>query len=723
MSNLSTYTSVFRANAGHRAKRNRQPVSCTTCQRRKTRCDRQQPCNACCQRGDPERCKFGALDTAEGATAAVSNGGVGTNVGSKKEVQARLTKLEEIVKNLASGTDRSSTSAQDSGSAGSSNTEDGGEESETRRRLRVDRADGGSFHGATSWASLVDNIRDIQHMLEDGGDTVPGSSSELMQSDAPRPAPECFLTIRSQIDLQEILDALPPRQDTDKLVLIFFNAKFVAIPFIHAHQFRRQYDAFWEDPSSASYLWVSILFSILAIGLNVAQHSSTPPAADENSITDPQQYLILASKCFIAGEYFRAKPLSVEALLMHVHSRNVIRMDSDPSIWTFYGLALRIAQRQGYHREMDKVSARATPFAAEMRRRAWFMLRAMDILHSSQQGMPPMVDVALCDTKNPTNLTDEDFDEDTVVLPPARSATDPSPMLIYVNKASLCSLLERVLRLALAVEPRPYSDVLALHAQVEAWRASIPPCLRIRPIKSSAFTDPNYTIFHRIMLEVMYLKTLCILHRQYLSSDARRDPQYETSRVACKDAAERLLEIHIEMWPEIQAGGRLYEDRYMVNSLTLHDFLVAAMVLCVELSEWHPARYVSSAPDCAVSTLTTLHSSCATRDKHISILRAAANIWEACPHSNDARHACRILKAILRKVDSPFSNSTSQHETPNTSSTLNSSSSMEPDVMHSAHEWHTNLANDAPFDPFLGGNSTLDWVSRAPKPLAISPSS
>lgn len=90
---------------------------------------------------------------------------------------------------------------------------------------------------------------------------------------------------------------------------------------------------------------------------------------------------------------------------------------------------------------------------------------------------------------------------------------------------------------------------------------------------------------HRIMLKVIYQKTLCILHHQYLSAGARADPQYETWRKACKVAAEKVLEVHIELPRETQPGGRLFEDKYMVNSLTLHDFLIAAMVLCVDLSE------------------------------------------------------------------------------------------------------------------------------------------
>jgi hypothetical protein len=591
MSNLSTYTSVFRANAGYRAKRNRQPVSCTTCQRRKTRCDRQQPCYACWQRGDPDNCRFGSAAVEEEPSES-RNGGTVSSGGSKKEVQARLNKLEDIVKELATSNERGPRKRQKPNVDDSYEAPDGFKHSDGQgTSLRVDRTDG-AYRGATSWSSLVANIRDIQHLLDNEGEegveeveTLRPSTRTLSQATAPHPMPECFLVSESRIELEDILKALPPRQDADKLVTTFFSAKFVAIPFIHAHQFRRQYDSFWEDPSSASYLWVSILFSILSLGMALIKYSPNMSLSSGTDVSDPGRYVLLAAQCFIAGEYFRAKPLSVEALLMHVHARNVCLDDSNPAVWTFYGLALRLAQRQGYHREMAKVSARATPFAAEMRRRTWFMLRSMDLLHSSQQGMPPMVDPALCDTQLPTNLTDDDFDEDTVILPPPRGSTDPIPILAYITKAPLCSILDRVLRLALATGPRMYSDVLALHAELEAWHESVPACYRVRPIKSTSFTDPSYTIMHRIMLETMYLKTLCILHREYLGREARRNPQFQTSAHSCKVAAERIIEIHIELDGEIQPGGRLYEDRYMVNSLTLHDFLIAAMILCVELSE------------------------------------------------------------------------------------------------------------------------------------------
>ncbi|KAK0385036.1 hypothetical protein NLU13_7514 [Sarocladium strictum] len=702
MPELATYTGVFRANTEHRAKRNRQPISCTTCQRRKTRCDRQQPCHACLQRGDPDQCRFGPI-VGESAPTEKKKGGTAVKGNGRREVQARLNKLEHLVKELASSNEKNFRKrSRDDGDEQCEAQDEGRDQDGRGTALHVDRTDD-DYQGATSWSSLVANIRDIQHLLdtEDDGEAEDTEASFSSSKHAPRldnspGMPQCFLVSPTKITLDQILKALPPRQDSDKLVATFFKAKFVAIPFIHVHQFRRQYDAFWEDPSSATYLWVSILFSVLSLGIALIKYSPNMTVSSQTDVSGPQKYLILAAQCFIAGEYFRARPLSVEALLMHAHARNTCLVESNPSVWTFYGLAIRIAQRQGYHREMTKVSAQATPFAAEMRRRTWFMLRAMDLLHSLQQGMPPMTDPALCDTQAPSNLTDEDFDEDTVILPRPRDTTDPTPILAYITKELLCSILDRVLRLALTTGTRLYPDVLALHAELEAWHESIPACYRIRPIKSTSFTDPNHTIMHRIMLETLYLKTLCILHREYLGHEMRRNPQFQTSAHACKLAAEKLIEIHIELDGEIQPGGRLYEDRYMVNSLTLHDFLVAAMILCVELSETKPEPTNSD------------------RMNQVRMLRSATCIWERRSQtSRDALHATRILKAILQRVDSLPSATSSHFHTPETSRSVDSGGKFTSyESTYDAHEWHTNPGNDNfMFDSFTSENTDLDWPS------------
>ncbi|TQS31337.1 hypothetical protein Golomagni_08389, partial [Golovinomyces magnicellulatus] len=269
-----------------------------------------------------------------------------------------------------------------------------------------------SYHGATSWTSLVDNIRDIQDLLAHDDD-------EMSPPEIPDLSPEVdlYFGTASTITLQEVLDSLPSRADCDRVVSAYFNAKFQAVPFLHTISFQRRYEAFWADPSSAGFLWISLLFGVLAAGARIARFKSGLDATVLQTVEDAKYYLQRSAQCLITGQYLKDNAGSVEALLMHTHARYIQRVDADPVIWALYGLVVRLAQRQGYHRDPAKVVVNITPFQAEMRRRVWFMIQSGDLLHSFQHGMPPMVFEESCDIDHPTNLVDTDFDEDTIILP------------------------------------------------------------------------------------------------------------------------------------------------------------------------------------------------------------------------------------------------------------------------------------------------------------------
>ncbi|TFB04239.1 hypothetical protein CCMA1212_003824 [Trichoderma ghanense] len=618
---IAQFTSVFRASDAHRVKRCRQTVSCTACQRRKSRCDRQHPCGACEKRGCGESCSYGS-NASSSLAVSERNGGGG---GSRRDVQMRLNQLEQMVRGLA----EKKTSSSGSNGNGRDKRPSVSDRGETET----------SYHGATSWTALVESIRDIQDILAaDGEAGSPGGDAAT--------EPELLLGGVQPITIKDVVDSLPSRQDADKLVLAYFKAKFVAAIFVHTHHFKRRYDAFWADASSASFLWTSILFSILSIGTMIANtresssssatsssssssFSSSPPS----SAPDSRFYMAKSAQCLLAGRYLDGnKRLSVEALLMHAHARNVQKLDSDSSLWSLYGLAARLAQKQGYHR--DTKATTTTPFEAEMRRRTWFLVQSTDLLFSFQNGMPPIISQDACDVRHPTNLLDDDFDEDCASLPPPRPPTDPHPILAYIVKSHLCAVMRRVVRHVLAVAPAPYADTLALNRELDEWHDSVPACLRIRTIRDTAFTDPNYTIMHRLMLELMYLKSLCILHRPYLTSH-KHDPEYTTSRQICRESALKVLEIQAELDVETARGGRMYQDRFMVSNLTLHHFLLAAMIICLDLSE--SADIDSN-----------------DRLKRITTLRTAHAIWSArSTTSAYALHASRVLRAILNRIDSP----------------------------------------------------------------------
>src|SRR4029434_5130622 len=153
----------------------------------------------------------------------------------------------------------------------------------------------------------------------------------------------------------------------------------------------------------------SIMFSVLSLGAMIAKVKS--PLLE--TVAEPRFYMHRSAQCLISGEYLHARSDAVEALMMFAHSRNVQKVDSDATIWSLYGLAVRLAQRRGYHLDAARVSPNITPFEAEMRRRTWFMVQTSDLLFSFQLGMPPMIYQEVCDADHPRNLTDDDFDEDT----------------------------------------------------------------------------------------------------------------------------------------------------------------------------------------------------------------------------------------------------------------------------------------------------------------------
>lgn len=198
---------------------------------------------------------------------------------------------------------------------------------------------------------------------------------------------------------------------------------------------KSQYESFWTDPSSVSFLWISMLFSALYMG---SQHDSA---------TDPGKpsFFTRAGQALVTGRYDKAKPYSVEALLLYAFCNYKRKEDRDTETWMLMGLATRLAMRMGYHRDPRHL-ANISPFEGEMRRRTFMIVETFDLLLSFQAGLPPIIHEGEYDCDAPSNLFDTDFDEDCKVLPPSRPPTDPTPMLYYNFKSRLAKMLRKVIQ-------------------------------------------------------------------------------------------------------------------------------------------------------------------------------------------------------------------------------------------------------------------------------------
>lgn len=131
---------------------------------------------------------------------------------------------------------------------------------------------------------------------------------------------------------------------------------------------------------------------------------------------------------------------------------------------------------------------------------------------------------------------------------------------------------------------------MQLDRDLEEAKATVPPLLQMPDI-SELVTDPAEQLMCRFNLDLLYMKTKIVLHRRYMLtpfeqlSDIEQQRGIGTSRKACIECALRVLGHHHTIYSASQTGGQLESVKWYMGSISTHDFLLAAMVLCLELSE------------------------------------------------------------------------------------------------------------------------------------------
>ena len=109
----------------------------------------------------------------------------------------------------------------------------------------------------------------------------------------------------------------------------------------------------------------------------------------------------------------------------------VRRHDSPRFVWMMTGLAIRMGQALGLHR--DGVHFKhLTPYEVEMRRRVWWVLCVLDLRASEDQGTEVTIPRGSYDTRLPLNINDADINPEITHMPAAREGiTDMSFPLVW----------------------------------------------------------------------------------------------------------------------------------------------------------------------------------------------------------------------------------------------------------------------------------------------------
>ncbi|KAM3550846.1 hypothetical protein MY1884_008037 [Beauveria asiatica] len=427
------------------------PRSCVTCRARKVRCDKKSPCSNCRRaqipcvlplNDKPPRWarRLDRLSHAPAATAAPLDAG-------SNHVMQRLQNLEYLVKNLSAELHQAqvtgSTSPQVSASPPSTETwqaqpQQAASSTSTSPNSQGHRQPGRLIPGTSGqsqyvasgfWSQISDELDylkiETERLADVGSETsdddvsppaTTPSTLEISRTPAQRHAFLFGNNLRPQPSLR---DCCPLPSQVPFLIDVFARNVNIIAQVAHIPTVRNMIRAVpGGDLSALSPQHSALMFAIYYAAITsmedaevILNFGTTKPKLNLKFRVGFEQ--AMASADFLTNPTL----VLVQAIVIFLFLAR--RHDSPRFVWMMAGIAIRMAQAIGLHRDGSHFP-NLTPYEVEIRRRVWWALCMIDARASGDQGTDLTISEDGFDTRLPLNINDDDLSVDTAVVPEAR---------------------------------------------------------------------------------------------------------------------------------------------------------------------------------------------------------------------------------------------------------------------------------------------------------------
>ncbi|OPB44502.1 hypothetical protein A0O28_0028210 [Trichoderma guizhouense] len=226
----------------------------------------------------------------------------------------------------------------------------------------------------------------------------------------------------------------------------------------------------------------------------------------------------------------------------------------------FVGVAIRIAQSLGLHRDPSRLHIKLSVIEIEMRRRLWFYVCGLDQISAEFHGPRPSIRIDDFDTLLPRNVDDADLSYESRVgirrLPDGGRFTDMTVLLIRISTVRCFMVLDRMFRESSSTVPGDVENGADLQSDVRNQNVNA-------------------------VLEKMeqFIESVMLHHEEeYLKFSNRSDPMHKLTRLLAETTKSklwifyyRLLSGHSHM---LQTGlGMNSRERYLSRCVALLEIL------------------------------------------------------------------------------------------------------------------------------------------------------
>ncbi|KAG7140743.1 Transcription factor vrtR1 like protein [Verticillium longisporum] len=495
------------------------PRSCVTCRRRKVRCDKQMPCSNC--RRASAQCVFPAPGRAPRRPKprdpnAPSKGSSEREV----ELMRRLRKLEGIVEDLSGQIEVETASSEPrplsagtspgtaplaqqdmnaaaaragSGSAGSPSSANGtsavpsmrevvarrGAEADIEAAQGLERKQSASVtkqlgrlvlhdQGRTNryvssafWSKLndeLDELRAEMHSLShDDDDSEDDETPDHSPQQPVEPSTDhhgfIFGYRSADVDLRR-LHPLPSQ--IPFLWQVYKENVEPLVKILHVPSMEELLRTMRKSPDSLSPANEALIFAIYFSAIISMEDEEVQTNFGSSRPHLLSQYRFALEQALARANFLNTSDMVVlQAFTLFL---TIVRRHDDTRFcWTLTGLAIRMAQGMGIHR--DGLQLGLPPFEVEMRRRLWWAICTIDLRSAEELGTDMIIRDGSFDTELPTSINDTDIDPSATVMPtPREGRTDTAVSLV---RYEICSLARQLHVTVTEMGPIDPTDVTA----------------------------------------------------------------------------------------------------------------------------------------------------------------------------------------------------------------------------------------------------------------------
>ncbi|OAQ95837.1 hypothetical protein LLEC1_01372 [Akanthomyces lecanii] len=579
------------------------PRSCVTCRTRKVRCDKKSPCSNC-RRAEipcvlpsddkPPRWarRLDRLAHSSGSVAAPADAG-------SSQVMNRLQNLENLVKNLSAelhqARNTGSHNVHDSASplptqtwppqsqqaASPASTDSNSQAHRQPGRLIPGYLGRSQYVASGFWSQISDELDSLKietERLADGesdtsDDEVPSpatnlSTLELDRTPAQRHAFMFGSNLRPQASVRE---CQPLPSQVPFLIDIFATNVNMIAQVAHIPTVRQLIRAVpGGDLSALSPADSALMFAIYYAAITSMEETDVALNFGTTKAKLNLKFRIGFEQAMASADFLNT-PTLVLVQAMAIFLFLARRHDSPRFIWMMAGIAIRMAQAIGLHRDGSHFP-NLTPYEIEMRRRVWWALIMIDARASGDQGTDLTILQDGFDTQLPLNINDDDIGVDTKAMPEEREGiTD-----MTITKVS-CGLVD--------VERKMIAKQKEGPASPETSSAIFDQLFARLDHSYLRFSNPNGDIIYWVgviiarlvaakMTLVLYLPTI-MSALQELSSSQQRDRLL----VAAIEVAEYN---HV-----LNAEEKCKHWRWVFQTYT-HTYAIVYLLLSATQRPWSP---------------------------------------------------------------------------------------------------------------------------------------